>query len=98
MVFYFTEVIQVQAYTRRNLRKFILKLHSELNFDFFLFFFNLRGSAFQAEDPEKAKLVLNRSIRGRGIYPVKHSYLTHTGQELDEERHSDKGLLCQRVF
>ena len=48
-----------------------------------------------AEDPEKAKLVLNWSkIQGA----VKHSYLTHTGQELDEESHSDKGVLCQCVF
>ena len=39
---------------------FILKLHSELNV------FNLSGNVFQVEDPEKAKLVLNWSIRGRG--------------------------------
>ena len=43
-----------------NLSKYILRLHSELNV------FNLGGSVFQVEDPEKAKLVLNRSIRGRG--------------------------------
>ena len=40
---------------------------------------------FQAEDPEKSKLVLNSSIRGRG-----KTYLTHTGQEFDKESHSDK--------
>ena len=32
---------------------------SELNI------FNLSGRGFQVEDPEKAKLVLNRSIRGQ---------------------------------
>ena len=36
------------------------KKYSELNI------FILSGSVFQVEDPEKAKLVLNRSIRGRG--------------------------------
>ena len=35
-------------------------MYSELNV------FNLSGSVFQVEDPEKAKLVLNRSIRWRG--------------------------------
>ena len=63
VVLYYIKVIQIQAYDSiecRNLRKFILKLHSELNV------FNLGGSVFQVEDPEKAKLVLNWSIRGRG--------------------------------
>ena len=44
----------------RNLRKFILKLLRVLNVS------NLGGNVFQVEDPEKAKLVLNRSTRGRG--------------------------------
>ena len=63
VVLYYINVLQILAYDSeecRNLRKFILKLHSELNV------FNLGGSVFQVEDPEKAKLVLNWSIRGRG--------------------------------
>ena len=63
VVFYYIKVIQIQAYDSeecRNVSKFILKLHSELSV------FNLGGSVFQVEDPEKAKLVLNWSIRGRG--------------------------------
>ena len=91
MVIYYIKVIQIQAYDSeecRNLRKFILKLHSELNV------FNLGGSVFQDEDPEKAKLVLNCQYEGT----VKHSYLIHTGQELDEESHSDKRVPCQCVF
>ena len=63
VVFYYIKVTQIQAYDSaecRNLRKFILKLHSEINV------FNLGGSVFQVEDPEKTKLVLNWSIRGRG--------------------------------
>ena len=63
VVLYYIKVIQMQAWDSvecRNLRKFILKVHSELNV------FNLGGNVFQVEDPEKAKLVLNWSIRGQG--------------------------------
>ena len=62
VVFYYNNVIQIQASDSaecRNLRKFIFKMLSELNI------FNLSGRGFQVEDPEKAKLVLNRSIRGQ---------------------------------
>ena len=51
-VFYYIKIIQIQARDSaefRNLRKFILKLHCELNV------FYLGGSVFQAEDPEKRK-------------------------------------------
>ena len=50
VVFYYIKIIQIQSRDSaefRNLRKFILKLHCELNV------FYLGGSVFQAEDPEK---------------------------------------------
>ena len=66
--FYNIKVIQAQAQDSvecRNIRKFILKLYSELNV------FNWGGSVFQVEDSEKATLVLNRSISS--VY-FEHSY------------------------
>ena len=62
VVFYYIKITQIHTQDSAecgNSRKFVLKLRSELNA------FNLGGSEFQVEDPEKAKLVLNRSKTGQ---------------------------------